>query len=242
MSQWSDPYQSNPLSGWREAGTSNPVLRRFFNAVYGWMCVGLAITGAVAWIVANQYQSLATIGNGIWLLFIVEIVLVMAVANAIQRINATVATILFLIYSAINGVVLSGILMVYAHNQGTLASAFFISAGTFGAMSLYGMFTRTDLSPIGKYLIMGLIGIIIASVVSIFWHNTLLQVAINYIGVLLFVGLTAYDTQRLKGIAIQTQDNPSLAARLAIVGSLMLYLDFINLFLFILSLMSDRRR
>src|SRR6185437_9939154 len=98
-------------------------------------------------------------------LFVVEIVLVMAVANAIQRINATVATILFLIYSAINGVIFSGILMVYAHNQGTLASAFFISAGTFGAMSLYGMFTKTNLAPLGRYLFMGLIGIIIASIV-----------------------------------------------------------------------------
>ncbi|HEX5243457.1 MAG TPA: Bax inhibitor-1/YccA family protein [Tepidisphaeraceae bacterium] len=242
MSQWSDPYQSNPLSGWREAGTSNPVLRRFFNAVYGWMCVGLAITGAVAWIVATDYQSMALMGKGIWLLFIVEIVLVMAVAGAINRINATVATILFLIYSAINGVILSGIFLVYAHNQGTLASAFFISAGTFGAMSLYGMFTKTNLAPLGRYLFMGLIGIIIASIVSIFWHNSLLEVAINYIGVLLFVALTAYDTQRLKGIAVQTQDSPSMAARMAIVGSLMLYLDFINLFLFILSLMSDRRR
>ena len=109
-------------------------------------------------------------------------------------------------------------------------------------MSVYGMLTKRDLTSMGRIMMMLLVGLIIASIVSIFWHNSMLQVAINYIGVIVFVGLTAYDTQKLKEIAYQTQDNPTLAARLSIVGSLVLYLDFINLFLFILELMNDNRR
>jgi FtsH-binding integral membrane protein len=150
-----------------------------------------------------------------------------------------VATALFLVYAALNGVVLSGIFAIYAH--ATLASAFIISAGTFGAMSIFGMLTKSDLTSMGRFLIMALVGIIIASIVSLFWHNTLLQIAINYVGVLVFIGLTAYDTQRLKQVAYQTQGDPALAARFAVNGSLLLYLDFINLFLFILRLLGDRR-
>jgi FtsH-binding integral membrane protein len=240
VSQWSDPYQSSPLSNWRDAGTLNPVMLRFFNAVYGWLCVGLAITGAVAWIVATDYPGVVAMGKASLLLFVAEILLVIPIAGAINRINATVATLLFLLFSAINGVSLSIIFLVYAH--GLIASAFFIAAGTFGAMSIFGMFTKINLAPIGRFLYMALIGLIIASIVTIFWHNNMLEVAINYVGVFVFVGLTAYDTQRLKAIAVQTQNNPAMASRLAIVGSLALYLDFINLFLFILSLMGDRRR
>jgi len=240
VSQWSDPYQSNPLSGWREAGTLNPVLMRFFNAVYGWMCVGLAITGAVAWIVATDYPGVVVMGKASLLLFVAEIVLIIPIAGAVNRINATVATLLFLLFSALNGVSLSIIFLVYAH--GLIASAFFIAAGTFGAMSVFGMVTKINLAPIWRYLIMALIGLIIASLFTAFSHNSMLEVAINYLGVFLFVGLTAYDTQRLKAIALQTQNNPAMASRMAIVGSLSLYLDFINLFLFILNLMSDRRR
>jgi FtsH-binding integral membrane protein len=194
----------------------------------------------VAFLMSQHVETLYQLGNGIWALFIIEIVLVMVIANAINRISASVATGLFLVYAALNGVTLAGIFLIYAHS--TLASAFVVTAGTFGVMSVYGMLTKRDLTAMGQIMMMLLIGLVIASIVSFFWHNSMLQVAINYIGVLVFVGLTAYDTQKLKQVADQTRNDSALAARLAIVGSLMLYLDFINLFLFILRLMNDRRR
>jgi hypothetical protein len=222
------------------AGSANPAITRFFNAVYAWMCVGLLLTGSVAWYFSQHPEWIRGLGNGVWALFLVELVLVMAVGNAINRINATAATAMFLAYSAINGIVLSMIFLMYTRS--TIASAFFIAGGTFGAMSIYGMVTRSDLMGLGRYLFMALIGLVIATIVSAFWHNSAFQVIVNYVGVLIFVALTAYDTQRLKIIAEQSQGNAALASRLAIVGSLTLYLDFINLFLFILRLMGDRRR
>ncbi|HWE04065.1 MAG TPA: Bax inhibitor-1/YccA family protein [Tepidisphaeraceae bacterium] len=216
---------------------SGQAVAAFFNAVYAWMCAGLALTGVVAWYVAANPHILIQLGGGIWLLFIVELVLVGVISAAVQKVNATVATMLFLLYAGINGIVLSGIFILYAH--AVLASAFAVTAGMFGAMSLYGFLTKKDLSGFGSLLFMGLIGIIIASVVSIFWHNSMLNVAINYIGVLIFVGLTAYDTQMLKQWAVQTSGNAALAARMSISGALSLYLDFLNLFLFLLRIMGN---
>ena len=122
-----------------------------------------------------------------------------------------------------------------------LASAFAITAGMFGTMSLYGFVTKKDLTAMGSFLFMALIGLVIASVVSIFWHNSMLEVLINYIGVIIFVGLTAYDTQKLKQIAIMTSGNAALAARLSISGALSLYLDFLNMYLFLVRILGDRR-
>lgn len=240
--------QLNYASSWETAGTGNPAILRFFNTVYAWMCAGLALTGVTAFLVSQWVQGVLASGNtaalgnaGIILivLFIAEIALVSVISRAIYKINATTATALFLLYAAINGVTLAGIFLVYA--KASIASAFIVSAGTFGAMSVFGFVTKRDLTFAGRLLYMALIGLVIASVVSIFWHNTMLQVVINYVGVALFVGLTAYDTQKLKAIAEQTQDSPAMASRLAINGSLVLYLDFINLFLFILRIMGDRR-
>jgi FtsH-binding integral membrane protein len=241
MSQFPNPYQpSQPVElDYGRAG----VVARFFNAVYAWMAAGLAVTAAVAWWVSTQPQLMQSIfrGPALLILVIVELVLVGVVAGAVNRIGATAATVLFMLYAALNGLTLSVILLVYAH--AVIASAFVITAGTFAAMSLYGFVTRRDLTALGSLLFMGLIGIVLASLVSIFWHPTWLTVAINYIGVLVFVGLTAYDTQRLKMIAIQTEGNPALAARLSVSGALTLYLDFLNLFLFILSILgNDSRR
>ena len=143
-------------------------------------------------------------------------------------------------YAALNGLTLSVIFMVYAH--ATLASAFVVTAGMFGAMSLYGMFTRRDLTGLGSYLFMALIGLILASFINVFLHAAMLTAIINYVGVFIFVGLTAYDTQKLKEIAIQTSGNAALAARLSINGALALYLDFLNLFLLLLRIMGDRRQ
>jgi hypothetical protein len=237
-----DPYSQNQSQYGYGSQADAGAVARFFNAVYAWMFAGLALTAVVAWYVSQNTQILEQIGRGIWVLFIVELVLVGVIGSAINRISASVATILFLLYAAINGVVFSVIFLMYAHS--TLASAFAITAGMFGAMSLYGFITRRDLTGIGSMAFMALIGLIIASVVSMFWHNSLLNVAINYVGVLIFVGLTAYQTQALKGVAMQTSGNPNLAARLAISGALTLYLSFLNLFLFILQIMGsgDRRR
>jgi hypothetical protein len=212
----------------------------FFNAVYAWMFAGLALTAVVAWYVAGHTDILVSMGRGVFLLFIVELLLVGVISAAIQRINAAVATVLFLIYAAINGVVLSALFMVYTH--AVLASAFAITAGMFGAMSLYGFVTKKDLTAMGSFLFMALIGLIIASVVSIFWANSILETLINYAGVLIFVGLTAYDTQKLKQIAIMTSDNASMAARLSISGALSLYLDFLNLFIFLVRILGSGNR
>jgi FtsH-binding integral membrane protein len=226
-------YQSNV-----DAAT----LAQFFNAVYAWMAAGLALTALVAWAVADDPNLRSMASNPALLLisFVVEIGLVMTIASAINRINAAVATSLFLLYSAVNGFVLS---MLFIHyTKASLGATFIVTAGTFGAMSLYGYVTKRDLTRIGSLLFMALIGIILASLVNMFWHNSLLYWGITYLGVLVFVGLTAYDTQRLRVIASQTAKDPRLASRMAIVGSLMLYLDFINLFLMLLRLLGDRRQ
>jgi FtsH-binding integral membrane protein len=137
------------------------------------------------------------------------------------------------------GLTLSAIFIVYAHS--TIVSAFLVTAGTFGAVSVYGFVTKRDLTQYGSILFMALIGLILASVVNLFFASSALYWIITYAGVLLFVALTAYDTQKLRQIAVQTENNPTLAARLSIVGALELYLDFINLFLFILRILGNRR-
>ena len=241
MSQYPNPFGINRSRPLDYAAPESGTLVKFFNAVYAWMCVGLAITATVAFLVSQNREMLRGINGGVFIgLFIAQIVLVMVIVSAIDRISASVATVLFLVYSALTGITLAGIFLIYAKSD--LASAFVVSAGTFGAMSVYGMTTKRDLTGMGRIMTMLLIGLIIASIVTIFVHSTFLQVAINYLGVLVFVGLTAYDTQKLKVMAEQTSGNPAMAARMQIVGSLVLYLDFINLFLFILRLMNSNRR
>ena len=234
------PNPMNYASSWETAGTGNPAVRRFLNSVYAWMGVGLAVTAVVSVLVSQSPSLVLKVYHSWLLLLIVEIALVMVISRAVNKLSTAAATGLFVLYAAVNGLVLGVIFLVYA--KAAIASAFIVTAGAFGAMSLYGFFTQRDLTMIGRVLIMALFGIIIASVVSFFWHSSALQVIINYAGVLVFAGLTAYDTQKLRIIGEQTQDNPALASRLSIVGSLVLYLDFINLFLFILELMNENRR
>jgi FtsH-binding integral membrane protein len=238
------PDRPYPPPGLGAGRIDTAVLARFFNAVYAWMAAGLGITALVAFVVSTHPDVvLSVINPGTFLLlFVIEIALVATIAGAVQRIGPSAATLLFLFYAALNGITLSMIFLVYAH--AVIVSAFVVTAGMFLATSLYGYLTRRDLTSMGAYLFMALIGLVLASVVSIFWHPTALTVAINYAGVLIFVGLTAYDTQRLKIIALQTANDPALASRLAISGALALYLDFLNLFLFILTIMGgdDRRR
>jgi hypothetical protein len=241
MSMFPNSYERPvPLEYGTSADAS--VIARFFNSVYAWMAAGLALTACVAWWTSTQPQLLHYLfSSGVWIvLFIVELVLVWTVSAAVRRIGPVAATALFMLYAALNGLTLSVIVLMYA--KALIASAFFVTAGTFAATSVYGFVTKRDLTSLGAYLFMGLIGIILASVVSIFYHPTWLTVAINYIGVFIFIGLTAYDTQRLKAMALQTANDGALAARLSISGALALYLDFLNLFLFILEILGNNNR
>ncbi len=240
MSSYPNPFQqARPLDYGREGAG---VVARFMNVVYAWMCAGLAITAVVAWWVSQQpglIKSIYTSGL-YWVLFIGELGLVWVISAAVRRISAGAATALFVLYAGLNGLTLSFIFLAFAQAQ--IFSAFAVTAGVFGIMSVIGFVTKRDLTRMGSYLLMALIGVVIASVVNMFMHSSGLQLIIMYVAVLVFVGLTAYDTQKLKQLAYSTQGDQSLANRMAIVGSLILYLDFINLFLLILQLMDDRRR
>jgi uncharacterized protein len=237
MSRYPTPYSQPQVLDYG----STAVVARFMNNVYAWMAAGLALTAVVAWMVAHNAAALGTIFNtGTFILLIlVQLGLVMAISYAINKISAGVATALFLLYAAINGLTFSVIFVTYS--LGDIGVAFAITAGMFGGMSLIGYVTKMDLSSFRGFFIMGLIGIVIASVVNLFLASGPLYWIITYAAVALFLGLTAYDTQKLKQIAYATEGNPQMANRLAINGALALYLDFINLFLLVLRIMGSRR-
>ena len=224
-----------------ESGADTITVARFFNAVYAWMAAGLGLTAVVAWWVSTRPDLMAQIFRGpmFMILIIAELVMVFTISAAVNKLNAAAATALFMLYSAVNGLTLSILFVAYAH--ATLASAFFITAGMFGAMSVWGFVTKRDLTAMGAMLWMALVGLVIASVVSIFWRNSMLTTVINYAGVVIFVGLTAYDTQRLKAVAVATAGNAAMSARLSVNGALQLYLDFINMFLFLVRILGNRR-
>ena len=209
--------------------------------VYVWMTMALAITGICAYGVATSPNIMQMIyGNSmtIWVLFIAELVLVFYTTARIQKLSLTTATTLFIIYSALNGVTLSGIFMVYSMTS--IAKVFFITAGTFAAMALYGYFTKTDLSKIGNILFMALIGLIIATVVNLFLKSAMFDLILCYIGVGIFVGLTAWDSQKIKHMLAMQVDMSESAQKIALMGALSLYLDFINLFLYLLRIFGNR--
>lgn len=201
-------------------------------AVYGWMAAGLAITALVSMAVVSSPALLNMLyGNRMMFfgLMIAELGLVFAIGGFAARMGTATAAPLFLLYSALNGVTISGIFLVYTGQS--ISSAFVTTAGTFGAMSVYGLVTRRDLTSLGSFCFMGLIGIVIASIVNIFLHSNMMQFVISGIGLIVFIGLTAYDTQKLKGVR----------GGAAVAGALALYLDFINIFLMMLQLFGDRR-
>jgi len=241
-------FPSGRFSGLRNSGidysaqAGSPAVAAFFNAVYGWMAAGLGVTAVVAWYVSSRPDLLSQVYHSGMLIFLIiaELALVFIVSRAINALSATAATALFLLYAALNGLTLSIIFLAYA--QATIASAFIACAASFGVMSVYGMVTRTDLTRFGPLLFMALVGLVIALVVNAFLHNPAMEYAISCIGVVLFVGLTAYDTQRLKQVAYSTAGDSAMASRLSVSGALMLYLDFLNLFLFILEMMGNRQR
>lgn len=209
--------------------------------VYVWMTMALAITGICAYGVATSPNIMQMIyGNSmtIWVLFIVELGLVFYTTARIQKLSLTTATTLFIIYSALNGVTLSGIFMVYSMTS--IAKVFFITAGTFAAMALYGYFTKTDLSKIGNILFMALIGLIIATMVNLFLKSAMFDLILCYIGVGIFVGLTAWDSQKIKHMLAMQVDMSENAQKIALMGALSLYLDFINLFLYLLRIFGNR--
>jgi hypothetical protein len=214
-------------------------LRAHMQRVYGYMAGGLALTGIVAYAAAASgfYQSIAGTPL-IWIVMLAPLGFVLALSFGIQRMSAATATLLFWIYAAIMGLSLGGIFLVYTGTS--IARVFFITAATYGAMSLYGYTTRTDLSRFGSFLLMGLIGIVIASLVNIFVESSALQFAVSIIGVVVFVGLTAYDTQRIKEMYLES-DTVEVAGKKALLGALALYLDFINLFMLLLQLFGQRR-
>ena len=225
----------------RELGMSAafPVLMR---KVYLWMTLALAITGFTAYYVASNEAILtAIITNQIvfWGLVIGELALVFGLSAAINRLSLTTATLMFVLYSVLNGATMSFIFLAYTASS--ITNVFFITAGTFAVMALFGYFTKTDLTSWGKILMMALIGIIIASIVNVFTKSEGLAVILNYLGVLVFVGLTAYDSQKIKEMLQQAPDAGEGAQKVALLGALSLYLDFINLFLYLLRILGSRR-
>ncbi|WP_400191843.1 Bax inhibitor-1/YccA family protein [Hymenobacter sp. B81] len=215
---------------------------RFMTQVYGWMAGALALTGGVAMVVGGSAELQELVfGNRLvfWGLLLLEVFVVGWLSARIFAMPARQAVGAFAAYLVLNGLTLGLVFMVYT--TGSLASTFFVTAGTFGAMSLYGYFTRTDLSSWGNLLFMALIGLVIASLVNLFWANEMLYWITTYVGVLLFVALTAYDTQKVKQLAFIGLDDEETDRKAAVLGALTLYLDFVNLFLYLLRLFGRRK-
>ena len=215
----------------------------FIRSVYNWMAIGLGITGLVAFYVSNSQVMLQLIfGNQLVFfgLIIGELALVFTISARVQKMKASTATGMFVLYAALNGATLSSIFLIYTRSS--ITSVFFICAATFVACSIYGMVTKRDLTSMGQFMFMGLIGIIIASVANFFFRSSAMGMIISYIGVLVFVGLTAYDTQKLKTMALTQPEGleAGVARKGAIIGALTLYLDFINMFIFMLYIFGGR--
>lgn len=234
-------FEVNNVSRERELQMSAafPALMR---KVYVWMTLALVITGFTAYGVAASPGILMAIATNKILFFgliIAEFGLVIGLSSAIRRLSLSVATLMFVLYSVINGATLSLLFVLYT--MSSITNVFFITAATFGVMALIGYTTKKDLTSLGKMLFIALIGLIIATVVNMFLKSTGLQLIVSYIGVLVFVGLTAYDSQKIKQMLMTAEDANEGAQKLALLGALTLYLDFINLFLYLLRIFGDRK-
>jgi len=233
-----EAFRSSPLPLSSTAAAER--VTAFLRKVYGWMCVGLAITALVALEVASSPTLLRTlVGNQFLFLGLIfaELGMVFYLSARATRLAAGTAMALFAIYAGLNGVTLSIILLAYTGQS--VVNAFVVTAGMFGAMALYGSTTKRSLAGVGQFVFMGLIGLVLASLLGIFWHNDTLQFVISAVGVIVFTGLTAWDAQRLKQMALAIPEGQ--AGAIAIVGALSLYLNFINLFLSLLRLFGSRR-
>lgn len=215
----------------------------YMRGVYGWMTLGLGVTALCAWATVSTPEVMQLIfGNALVLigLILAQFALVMALGSAMHRFSAGTATFMFMLYSVLNGLTLSSIFVVYS--QASIVQAFVTASGMFGAMSIYGATTKKDLTSWGSFLMMGVFGLIIASLVNIFLKSSAMEFVISGVGVLLFTGLTAYDTQKLRAFGAGTpMDDPAAVRRGTLLGALTLYLDFINLFLMLLRLFGGRR-
>ena len=248
--QYSQPQYSQHPPGYGGGGygtfpqtADSSVVVSFFNVVYAWMAVGVALTGLVAWVVSQnkQLMDLVYASRGTYaLLGLGAFAIAMGVQWVGHRISPVASTLLFLLYAAILGALLAGIFHIY--KSATIYGAFFMTAGVFGGMSVYGFITKRDLSRMGTILIMCAWGLLLASVVNVWLAKSdMLSWIITYAVLAVFIGITAYETQRLKEVAYATAGDPSTANRHAIVGALRLYISFINIFLSILRILGDRR-
>ena len=234
------PYDSRPEVGFRSAVPIANQANAFLSAVYGWMCAGLAITALSAWFIAGSPAIVGAIAGSrvlFWGLMIVQLGIVFVLSARVQQLAASTAALLFVLYSALTGVTMAFALLAFTGES--VATTFLVTAGMFGGLAIYGTTTSRSLDGLGQFLFMGLIGVVLASFVGIFWHSDGLQFVISFIGVLVFSGLAAYDAQRLKAMALAAPGGQT--SSYAIVGALALYLDFINLFLFLLRFTGDRR-
>jgi FtsH-binding integral membrane protein len=212
----------------------------FLRAVYGWMCMGLAVTAVTAWVVSSTPAFVILVATNrvlFWGLILAQLGLVLVLSARVNRLAPGTAALLYLAYSALTGITMSFVLLAFAGES--VVTTFVVTAGMFGALALYGTSTRRDVSGLGQFLFMGLVGIVLASLVNIFWRNDGFQFVLSFIGVIVFTGLTVYDAQRLKTMALATPAGE--IGSHAIVGALALYLDFINLFLMLLRLFGSRR-
>ena len=215
--------------------TNASTFKVLMRKVYLWMTMALMITGITAAGVANSPNILALIYSSqvvMWGIIIAEFGLVMYISARLEKLSLSTATTLFALYSILNGVMLSSIFLLYS--TAIISKVFFITAGTFGVTALYGYATKKDLSSFGNILFMALIGLVIATVVNIFMKSAMFDLILSYIGVIIFVGLTAWDSQKIKHMMMVQQDADESAQKLALIGALSLYLDFINLFLYLL--------
>lgn len=248
--EYRDPFATAQYGAQSRAVAYDEGLRAYMLRIYNYMASALALTGIVALGASKSeaiLSALYTVQNGNvvgmsgfgWIVALAPIGLVLWLSMGLNRLSTTAAQAIFWVYAGLVGLSLTSIFLLYTGES--IARAFFVTAGTFGAMSIYGYTTKKDLTGMGQFLIMGLIGLIIASIVNIFMQSSALGFATSVIGVLIFVGLTAYDTQRLKGMYYQVAGNAEAMAKVSIMGALSLYLDFINIFMHLLHFMGDRR-
>ncbi|WP_312202138.1 Bax inhibitor-1/YccA family protein [Anaerospora hongkongensis] len=233
MQHTPSPYAGNPKT--------LALVQSFFMQVYGWMTSGLLATGILAYYTAHSPWLLSVIFGSklvFYGLLLANLGIVFVLSRSIQSLSATAASFLFFVYASLNGLTLASIFLLYTYSS--IANVFFITAGTFGAMSAYGYLTKADLSRWGSILFMSVIGLVIATLVNVFLQSSTLMWLLTYAGVLIFVALTAYDTQRLKEMAYSLDDE-EMVGKFAVLGALTLYLDFINLFLYLLRIFGKRR-
>jgi len=234
---WSGAAQQQAAS--LEHAGRTQMAATFMNQVFGWMAGGLALSGAIAWWVTGSAAALEAVAGLFLPLVIAEFLVVLGLSAALHKMSAMAAAAGFLVYSALNGLTLG--LVVSTYTGASVANVFFVTAGTFTAMAAIGAITKKDLSGVGSFLMMGVIAIVIASVVNLFLHSGALDWAVSVLGALIFTGLTAVDSQRFRKMGYMGFANEREAGQFAIRGALNLYLDFINMFLFLLRLFGSRR-